>query len=150
LTHINSPILQAKADQTRSQASAEHAASESAVKAGPFTLSSSGAATKDSSDRSQGAWDQTVGSGKETVGNILGNENLKREGREQNLQGQGQEAKGQLSDFGTGVGDRVKGAVGSATAGLTGDRDTQKRMMDMHDEGKTRQRGAEIDMDKSA
>lgn len=113
-------LPQAKADQTRSQASAEHTASEAAVKAGPFTLSSTGAATKDNPDRSHGAWDQTVGSGKETLGNLVGNENLKREGREQNLQGQGQEAKGQLADFGEGVTERVKGSVGGAVAGLTG------------------------------
>lgn len=75
---------------------------------------------------------------------------MKREGREQNLQGQGQEAKGQLSDFGSGMGDRLKGTVGSAAAGLTGDREKQQRMQDRHDEGKTRQRGAELDMDRSA
>jgi uncharacterized protein YjbJ (UPF0337 family) len=146
----NPPFFQAKADQTRSQAQTESDASHAAAKAGPFTISSSGAAAKDDPDRTQGAWDQTIGSGKETVGNLLGNEGMKREGREQNLRGQGQEAKGQLSDFGSGVGDRVKGTLGGAAAGLTGDRDQQQRMMDLHDEGKTRQRGAEVDMDKSA
>lgn len=120
------------------------------MKAGPFTVSSSGAATKDHPDRSQGGWDQTVGSGKETLGNLTGNEGLKREGREQNLQGQGREAKGQLSDFGTGVGDRLGGKVGAAAAELTGDRDTQERMREKHDQGKTRQRGAEVDMDRAA
>lgn len=141
---------QAKASQTRAHASAEHSASESALKAGPFTLGSSGAATKDNPDRSQGAWDQTIGSGKETVGNLLGSESLKREGREQNLQGQGQEAKGQLADFGQGVGDRVAGSVGGAAAALVGDRQEERRWQDRHDQGKTRQRGAEADMDKAA
>ncbi|ERF76969.1 hypothetical protein EPUS_02682 [Endocarpon pusillum Z07020] len=133
----------AQAEQTRAHASAEHAASESAVKVGPLTLGSSG-------DRSRGAWDQTVGSGKETVGNLVGSEGLKREGREQNLQGQGQEAKGQLADFGQGVGDRVAGTMGGAVAALVGDRDEQRRWQERHDEGKTRQRGAEVDMDKAA
>ncbi len=120
------------------------------MKAGPFTLGSSGAAAKDHPDRSQGAWDQTVGSGKETVGNLLGSEGLKREGREQNLQGQGQEAKGQLTDLGQGVGDRVAGSVGGAAAALVGDREEQTRWQERHDQGKTRQRGAEADMDKAA
>ncbi len=149
-TPANHPSQQAKADQTRAKATTEHDASQSAIKAGPFTLGSSGAATKDNPDRTQGAWDQTIGSGKETVGNLLGDESLKRQGREQNLQGQGQEAKGQLSDFGNGVGDRVKGTMGSAAAGLTGNREKQERMQDRHDDGKTRQRGAELDMNKSA
>ncbi|KAF7509368.1 hypothetical protein GJ744_008091 [Endocarpon pusillum] len=140
----------AKAEQTRAHASAEHSASESAVKVGPLTLGSSGAAAKDSPDRSRGAWDQTVGSGKETLGNLVGSEGLKREGREQNLQGQGQEAKGQLADFGQGVGDRVAGTVGGAAAALVGDRNEQTRWQERHDEGKTRQRGAELDMDKAA
>jgi hypothetical protein len=44
----------------------------------------------------------------------------------------------------------LSGAVGSAAAGLTGDREMQDRMQERHDEGKTRQRGAEMDMDKKA
>lgn len=143
-------ISQAKAEQTKNQAEAERDVSGAAAKAGPFTVSSSGAATKDNPDRTQGSWDQTIGSGKETVGNLIGNESLKHEGRDQNLKGQGQEAQGQLSDFGTGVSSRVQGAVGGAAASLTGDRARQEEYADMHDEGKTRQRGAELDMNKTA
>ena len=91
-----------------------------------------------------------MGSAKETVGGLLGNENMKQQGREQNLSGQGQEAKGQLSDLGQGIGDRVQGAVGSAVSGLTGDRAGQAKYGDMHDEGKSRQRGVEMDLDKQA
>merc|ERR1712072_1397634 len=98
----------------------------------------------------QGQWDQTVGSAKETVGNLVGSADLKQQGREQNLQGQSQEAKGQLSDLGKGVSDRVQGAVGGAAAALTGDRAEQQRHADVHDEGKTRQRGVELDLDKQA
>jgi hypothetical protein len=89
-----------------------------------------------------------MGSAKETVGNVLGNENLKQQGREQNLSGQGQEAKGQLSDLGQGVSDRLHGAVGAGVAGLTGDREAQARYNSQHDEGKSRQRGVELDLDK--
>lgn len=141
---------QANADQTKAKASAEKDASHAAIKAGPYTLSSSGVPAKDSSDRTQGAWDQTIGSGKETLGNLIGSEDLKRQGREQNASGQAQEAKGQLSDLGSGIGDRVTGAVGGAVASLTGDRVGQEKYADQHDEGKSRQRGAEIDITKQA
>ena len=65
---------------------------------------------------------------------------MQQAGREQNLAGQGQEAKGQLSDLGQGITDRVSGAVGGAGAALTGNRDAQAKFADQHDEGKTRQR----------
>jgi hypothetical protein len=89
-----------------------------------------------------------MGSGKETIGNLIGSEDLKRQGREQNASGQAQEAKGQLSDLGNGIGDRVTGAVGGAVAGLTGDRAGQQNFAHQHDEGKSRQRGAEMDISK--
>lgn len=120
------------------------------MKAGPFTVSSTGVPAKDSSDRTEGRWDQTVGSAKEAVGNLIGNENLRQQGREQNAQGQGKEAKGQLSDLGKGVSDRVQGSLGSAVAGLTGDREEQAKYNEIHDEGKTRQRGVEVELDKEA
>ena len=144
------PSDKAQAEQTHNKAAAEANASEAAIKAGPYTLSSSGAVAKDNQDRSQGQWDQTVGSIKETVGNLTGNENLKQQGREQNLQGQGQEAKGQLSDLGKGIGDRVQGTLGGAVAGLTNDRESQAKYADLHDEGKSRQRGVEADLEKQA
>jgi len=141
---------QAKADEHKSKGAAESDLSHTAAKAGPFTVSSSGVPAKDNTDRTQGQWDQTVGSAKETLGGLLGNENLKQQGREQNLQGQGQEAKGQLSDLGQGISDRVQGSLGGAVAGLTGDRESQAKYADKHDEGKTRQRGVELDLDKQA
>ncbi|OQU99763.1 hypothetical protein CLAIMM_05350 [Cladophialophora immunda] len=140
----------AKAEEYKNKGAAESDLSHTAAKAGPFTISSTGAPAKDSSDRTQGQWDQTIGSAKETIGNLVGSENLKQQGREQNLQGQGQEAQGQLSDLGKGVSDRAQGAVGSAVAGLTGDRTEQAKYNEMHDEGKTRQRGVELDLDKQA
>jgi len=140
----------ANAEQTKEKAAAEKDLSHSAAKVGPFTMSSSGVPAQDSADRTQGSWDQTIGSGKETLGNLIGSEGLKQQGREQNQAGQEEEAKGQLSDLGKGIGDRVQGAVGGAVAGLTGDREGQAKYADQHDEGKSRLRGVQLDLDKQA
>ena len=77
-------------------------------------------------------------------------QNLKQSGREQNLSGQEQEARGQVKDYTSGLGDRVSGAVGSAAAGLSGDRVKQSEYQDKHDLGKTQQRGVEHDLQKQA
>ena len=91
-----------------------------------------------------------MGSMKETAGNLMGNDNLKQQGREQNLQGQGQEAKGQINDLGQGLGDRVGGTLGSAYASVTGNQSAKQAYEDQHDQGKSRQRGVELDLQKQA
>ena len=138
------------ADQKKGKAEAESDLSHSAVKAGPFTMSSSGAATQDDPDRTKGSYNQTMGSAKETVGNIFGAQGLKNEGRQQNAEGQGQEAKGQLNDYGSGIAGRVQGTLGGAASGLMGDKSEQARYQEMHDKSKTQQRGAEHDIQKQA
>ena len=75
-------------------------------------------------------------------------QDLKRAGAQQNAEGKGQEAQGQLNDFGSGVANRVTGAVAGAAAGVTGDRDAQLKAQEQHDAGKTQQRGAEHDIRK--
>lgn len=82
------------------------------------------------------------------MGSLLGSEGLKREGQEQNRAGQGQEAKGQLSDLGSGVRDRVEGKVGGAVAGLKGDagEGERERRDAQHDVGKSLQRGVESEL----
>lgn len=102
----------------------------------------SGGVHADDPKRSEGSWNQTVGSGKEMLGNALGAEGLKKEGQRQNAEGKEQEAQGQLSDLGSGIRDRVQGAVGGAVAGVTGDREGQEKYRAMHDDGKTAQRSA--------
>ena len=102
----------------------------------------------DDQRRTQGQYDQTMGSAKETFGNLVGAEGLKRQGAEQNAQGKGMEAEGQLADYGKGAADRVKGTVGGAVAGLTGDREKQDQYRLQHDDGKAGQRGAEADIQK--
>lgn len=95
-------------------------------------MSAEGGVAKDNADRSQGQWDQTVGSLKEATGNLIGNESLKEGGRQQNEHGQAQEAKGQLSDLGKGVSDRVGGTLGGAVSALTGDRAGQEKYQNQH------------------
>lgn len=142
--------MQSQGEQTKDKAQLEHDASHATAKAGPFTLSSSGAVAQDSSDRTTGSYNQTMGSAKESLGNMIGNESLRRDGIQQNQEGKGQEAKGQLSDLGHGMAGRAQGALGGAMAGLTGDTEKGQAYKDMHDEAKTKQRGAEADMDKKA
>lgn len=110
-------------------------------------MTSSGVA-KDNEDRTQGNWNQTIGSGKETLGNLTGMQGLKNEGIRQNQEGKEQEAQGQLSDLSGGVGNRIGGAVQGAVAGVTGNREDQLEAQRRHDEGKAKQRSVEADMQK--
>ena len=139
-----------EARETKNKADAQHEASHSAAKVGPFAVGSDGGVAKDNENRTQGKYDQTMGSVKEATGNLLGNQNMVNNGRQQNEAGQAQEAKGQLKDLGEGASDRLQGALGGAVAGLTGDRSEQSRYADMHDEGKARQRGVETEVTKQA
>lgn len=143
-------IVQAQAENKATKAQAENDLSQASAKAGPFTLSSSGAVAQDNSDRTEGSWNQTIGSAKEFVGNAVGAEGLKQEGIQQNRDGKAQEAQGQLSDLGQGIADRAKGTIGGAMAGVLGDTNSQKAFQDQHDKGKSLQRGAEIDITKQA
>ncbi|KAF2251166.1 hypothetical protein BU26DRAFT_517881 [Trematosphaeria pertusa] len=136
------------ADDKRAKADVEHDLSHSAAKAGPFTVNASGGVAKDDPNRTQGSWNQTVGSAKEAVGNLVGAEGLKQEGIRQNREGKGQEAQGQMSDLGKGIQDRLGGTIGGAVAGLTGNQAQRDEAQRQHDEGKARQRGVEADLQK--
>ena len=140
--------LKAKGDIRQQEGETTKEASHTIGKVGPYSVSSSGGISEDDPRRTQGNWDQTVGSGKEMLGNALGAEGLKKEGQEQNAAGKGLEAEGQLSDYGSGIKDRVQGTLGGAAAGVTGDRESQARYQKLHDEGKTAQRSAEADIQK--
>jgi uncharacterized protein YjbJ (UPF0337 family) len=139
---------QAQGQAKQDSASTENDLSHAAAKAGPFTLGSSGAVAKDSSDRTAGSWNQTVGAAKEAVGGLVGSESLKQGGQQQNAQGKAQEASGQLSDIGSGLADRLTGTVGAAGAQLLGKTDDQAKYQQQHDVGKTLQRGVETDLQK--
>ena len=143
-------FLQAQGENTRDKAAAEDAASHSIGKLGSVNVAPSGAVTTDDPNRSEGSWNQTVGSAKSAVGGLVGAQGLKNEGDRQYQAGQGQEAQGQLNDYGSGIVDRAKGTVGGAIAGVTGDRQAQQDFQAQHDIGKTQQRSAEADIQKQA
>lgn len=140
---------QAQANQKKKEAQAEHDLSHAGGNIGGLSVSASGVAANDP-NRSAGSWNQTIGSGKEMLGNLVGAEGLKQEGIKQNQDGKAQEAQGQLSDLGQGVTDRAKGALGGAVAGLTGDATEQEKRRLQHDQGKTLQRGVESEVQKQA
>jgi len=146
---VGNPTDQAEGDQRKAKADLEHDASHAGANLGPVSVSASGVAVNDP-NRQQGSWNQTVGAGKEFIGNLVGAEGLKQEGIQQNREGKAQEAQGQLSDLGSGIADRMKGAAGGAVAGLTGDKTEQEKRQLQHDQGKKLQRGVEAEIDKQA
>ncbi|RAL09217.1 putative mismatched base pair and cruciform DNA recognition protein [Aspergillus homomorphus CBS 101889] len=137
--------------QTEQTGKAENEASHTAAKLGPVTADpATGATAADHPKRTDGSWDQTLGAAKESLGNLVGNESLRRAGQEQNAAGKQQEAEGQLQDWGQGVKGRVEGGVGKVAAAATGDESKEAAWRDVHDEGKARQRGAEVDIQRKA
>jgi len=58
----------------KDKATLENEASHATAKVGNISASSSGAVTKDDPNRTEGSWNQTVGSAKEAVGGLVGNE----------------------------------------------------------------------------
>ncbi|RAL01840.1 uncharacterized protein BO80DRAFT_379727 [Aspergillus ibericus CBS 121593] len=141
--------IQALGEDTQSHGKAEHEASHSTTKVGSVAADpSTGTTASDHPQRNNGSWDQTVGSAKESLGNLIGNEGLRKAGQDQNAAGKQAEAEGQVKDWGEGVKGRVAGNVGKVAAAATGDEEEEKRWKDVHDEGKVRQRGVEADVDK--
>ncbi|TIA41510.1 hypothetical protein D6C78_01721 [Aureobasidium pullulans] len=136
-------------ENKKAEAEIKHDASRAGANVGGYSVSASGIAQNDP-NRSEGSWNQTVGSGKEALGNLVGNESLKKQGVQQNAEGKEQEAKGQLNDLGSGIADRVSGTVGGAVASVTGNQADKAKYEAKHDEGKTQQRGVEADLDKQA
>ncbi|KAK5116982.1 hypothetical protein LTR62_006703 [Meristemomyces frigidus] len=139
----------AQGENKKDVAEAKNEASHAGTTLGGLSISSSGVAANNP-DRQTGSWNQTAGSAKESLGNLVGAEGLKREGQQQNAEGKAQEASGQLSDLGNGIADRVSGSVGGAVAGLMGDGTEVERQQVKHDQGKTLQRGVESEVDRKA
>ena len=124
LSHPANPP-QAQGENRKLEASAEKELSHTTAKAGPFTTTASGGISKDDPNRAAGSWNQNVGALKESIGGFVGAEGLKQEGIQQNADGKGQEAEGQVKALRTQV-DTVKAtasvqkaqmAIASRTAG---------------------------------
>jgi hypothetical protein len=58
----------------KNQAQLENEASHATAKIGNYSASSSGAITKDDPNRTEGSWNQTIGSAKEAIGGLVGSE----------------------------------------------------------------------------
>jgi uncharacterized protein YjbJ (UPF0337 family) len=71
-SHTNTPQNAGEAKKDKAQL--ENEASHATAKIGNYTASSSGAITKDDPNRTDGSWNQTIGSAKETIGNLVGSE----------------------------------------------------------------------------
>ena len=142
--------IQAKGDASKDKAAAEKEASNTIGKLGPYSVSSSGGVSADDPRRTEGSYNQTMGSAKEMIGNAVGYETLKKEGQQQNAEGKGMEAEGQLADLGSGAKGRVQGTLGGMAAGVTGDREKQEKYQTMHDDAKAQLRSAQADIQKQA
>lgn len=79
---------------------------------------------------------------------MVGNDGLKREGRQQSQEGQGKEAAGQLKDYVGGAYNRVAGAIGSGMSSVTGNTSAKSSFQTQHDVGKTNVRGVEAEVAK--
>lgn len=91
-----------------------------------------------------------MGSAKEFAGGMIGSEGLKQQGRQQNVDGQEQEAAGQMKQGGQGIADRVTGTIGGAGASLLGNEQAKADYQEQHDSGKAAQRGVEAELQKKA
>ena len=61
-------------ESKQQKAEVENDLSHATAKVGGFSASSSGAITKDDPNRQEGSWNQTIGSGKEALGGLIGSE----------------------------------------------------------------------------
>ncbi|KAF8429235.1 hypothetical protein EV426DRAFT_215548 [Tirmania nivea] len=140
------PNDKTQANLKKQDAADEYAASHAGAKVGPVSFSNTGEATVDNEDRRKGAWDETVGSVKKAVGNLTGNAALKDAGACQEQEGQERKAAGQVKDFTSGAADRVAGTIGSGVASMVGNTDAQADFQKQHDQGKTKVRGVEAEV----
>ncbi|KAK8125513.1 uncharacterized protein PG998_001272 [Apiospora kogelbergensis] len=148
-TVTGSSADKAQAEVKKDNAELEHDASKASVKVPGGAITSSGIA-KDNEDQMTGNMKQTGGSAKEFIGNLTGSESLKQQGRDLNKEGQGQEAKGILSQGYEGVKDRVGGTIGQGINSMLGNEGAAAEYQKQHDAGKTNQRGFEANIDKKA
>jgi uncharacterized protein YjbJ (UPF0337 family) len=61
-------------------------------------------------DRAEGRWDDTKGKVEEAVGDATDNDDLERQGKQDQLRGKGEQAKGHVKDAAENVKEGLKGA----------------------------------------
>jgi len=71
---LPNPPSQNVGEAKKNKAELENEASHATAKLPGISASSSGAVTKDDPNRTEGQWNQTVGSAKEAVGGLVGSE----------------------------------------------------------------------------
>jgi len=131
----------------RTAAEEQNERSHTSAKLGPVTATGEGGAHVDNKDRQQGSWDQTIGSGKQFVGGLVGNESLKTQGRTQYDEGVQRETAGQANDLVEGFSNRVGGTIGAMVSNDKNEQDSYKRQ---HDDGKAAVRSVQDDLQKRA
>ncbi|KAF3909762.1 hypothetical protein AA313_de0210228 [Arthrobotrys entomopaga] len=131
----------------RSTAEENNERSHTTAKLGPVTATAEGGAHVDHEDRQNGSWDQTIGSGKQFVGGLIGSESLKAQGRAQYDDGVRLEASGQANDLSQGMANRVAGTLGAMTSTDAQEREKYNRQ---HDEGKAAVRSVQYDLQKQS
>ncbi|KAF8467347.1 hypothetical protein BDZ91DRAFT_723883 [Kalaharituber pfeilii] len=145
-TVTGNPNDKAQAERKKQAAAEEHTASHAGAKIGPVSFSNTGEATVDNQERREGQREETAGSVKKAIGNITGNTSLKNEGARQEEEGQSRKAAGQVKDLTSGTADRLAGAAGGGVAAMMGNPDAQSGFQKQHDQGKTKVRGVETDV----
>ncbi|CCU83113.1 unnamed protein product [Blumeria hordei] len=119
---------------------------ERVAKGGPVTITSAGGISMADSDRTKGSWGQTAGAAKEALGSLVGSKSLEDNGAQQKADGKVQEAQGQLRDLGNGAMDRLQGFMSGTVASMTGNEQAAEEAKVQHDNGKSLQRGVEVDV----
>ncbi|EPQ67330.1 BgtA-20737 [Blumeria graminis f. sp. tritici] len=137
---------EASGEKKKEEAKDEYEASQTVAKGGPVTISSDGGISVANSDRTKGSWGQTAGAAKEALGSLMGNKSLQDNGSQQKADGEVQEAQGQLRDLGNGAMDRLQGFMSGTVASVTGNEQAAEEAKVQHDNGKSLQRGVEVDV----
>ena len=139
-------VRQAEIDKQKSNVTGDNSSKSASV--GPFTANTEGGAIKNHPDRTEGSWDQKVGSVKENVGSFVGSDSLEESGNRQHAEGTGKKASGQMSDTATGIGESIKGTVGGAAAYVTGNNVKKNEMDQKAEDGKARVQSVRDDQKK--
>ncbi|KAJ7589969.1 hypothetical protein C8J56DRAFT_936579 [Mycena floridula] len=86
-------------------------------------------------NKAEGVTDQFIGSGKQMLGNALGNSSLENKGQAQNTSGHAQEATGKTQGYVAGAVDTVTGIAKDVVGAVTGNTSQQVEGKAQHTSG---------------